>query len=66
MVTLTGPGGIGKTRLALELARLMDGELTGGAWFVPLEAITDVDLVLPTIAEAVGAPADAGAATRRR
>jgi predicted ATPase len=55
LVTLTGPGGVGKTRLALAAGgRLRDG-FGGGAAFVPLAAVTDAGQVLAGIARAVGA-----------
>src|SRR5215216_4019089 len=43
LVTVTGPGGVGKTRLAAELARGMDRETYGDVVFVPLDAVTDAD-----------------------
>jgi len=55
LVTLTGPGGVGKTRLAVavgERLRLPFGQNTA---FVPLAAVTDPGLVLPAIGRAVGA-----------
>jgi predicted ATPase/DNA-binding SARP family transcriptional activator len=54
LLTLTGTGGIGKTRLALELARLLHGELTDGAMVVPLASVADPALVASTIAQALG------------
>jgi predicted ATPase len=54
LVTLTGPGGIGKTSLALETARRVADRHPEGAWFVPLEAISDPAYVVPTIAGAIG------------
>lgn len=54
LVTLTGPGGIGKTRLALQVARLALDDYPDGAWFVDLALIRDPALVLPTIAQALG------------
>jgi predicted ATPase/DNA-binding SARP family transcriptional activator len=53
VLTLTGPGGSGKTRLAIEAANLLAGELADGAFFVALDAIRDPALLLPAIAEAV-------------
>ncbi|MBA2332367.1 MAG: adenylate/guanylate cyclase domain-containing protein, partial [Actinobacteria bacterium] len=53
--TIVGPGGTGKTRFALELARLLSEEAEGGSVFVPLAALRDPSLVLATLAEAVGA-----------
>ena len=54
LVTLTGPGGTGKTRLSLELASARLGRYAGGVWFVPLASIRDPDLVASAIATAVG------------
>jgi len=53
VLTLTGPGGSGKTRLAIEAANVLADELGDGAFFVALDAIRDPALLLPTIAEAV-------------
>lgn len=54
LVTITGPAGVGKTRLAQELAQATD-DFPGGVVFVQLAALRDPVLVLPTIAHAVGA-----------
>jgi predicted ATPase/DNA-binding XRE family transcriptional regulator len=54
LITLTGPGGAGKTRLALEIARRAATEGAARVRFVPLEAIRDVAFVAPAIAEALG------------
>jgi predicted ATPase/class 3 adenylate cyclase len=51
LLTLTGPGGIGKTRLALQAAADLLEEFPDGVFFVPLAAITDPALVIPTIAQ---------------
>ena len=53
LLTLTGPGGAGKTRLAIEAANTLAPELPDGAFFVPLDAIRDPALLLPAIAQAV-------------
>lgn len=53
-LTLTGPGGTGKTRLALELAANVLPEFSGGAYFVALAPVSDPSLVAPTIAQALG------------
>ncbi|HEY7200646.1 MAG TPA: helix-turn-helix domain-containing protein [Candidatus Dormibacteraeota bacterium] len=54
LVTLTGPGGTGKTRLAAELAASMDLGADGPAWFVALDACREPDLVAPAVAAAIG------------
>ena len=56
LLTLTGPGGVGKTRLALRVATdLADsGSFPDGVAFVALAPVTDPALVLPTIAQAIG------------
>jgi predicted ATPase/class 3 adenylate cyclase len=54
IVTLTGPGGSGKTRVALQLAANAVDDFPGGVVWVPLQALRDSELVLPTIARAIG------------
>jgi predicted ATPase/DNA-binding XRE family transcriptional regulator len=54
LVTLIGPGGVGKTRLALELARVVAAESATQVLFVPLAAVHDSAFVASTIAEALG------------
>lgn len=54
LLTLIGPGGVGKTRLALETSRIVTDRYTDGVVFVELMSIRDPDLVLPAIATAIG------------
>ncbi|CAA9583039.1 MAG: hypothetical protein AVDCRST_MAG59-5057 [uncultured Thermomicrobiales bacterium] len=54
LVTLTGPGGVGKTRLALAAAAELGAAFPDGVWFVPLAAVTEPSLVGPAIAQALG------------
>ncbi len=54
LVTLTGPGGVGKTRVAQAAAEVLLDDFPDGVAFVALGAITDPSLVLPTIARAFG------------
>jgi predicted ATPase/DNA-binding SARP family transcriptional activator len=54
LATLTGPGGVGKTRLALEVARELELELPDGAWLVSLAATAQAEHVPSAIAQAVG------------
>jgi predicted ATPase/DNA-binding XRE family transcriptional regulator len=53
LLTLTGMGGIGKTRLALEFASRQRGKFPDGAHYVPLASINSPDLIVPAIAEAL-------------
>ncbi|WP_246541015.1 LuxR C-terminal-related transcriptional regulator [Mycobacterium spongiae] len=63
LVTLTGAGGIGKTRLGAELAVRVAPELGDGAWYVDLAAITDPTLVAVAVARAIGLHDRPGLAT---
>jgi predicted ATPase len=49
LLTLTGPGGSGKTRLAVQASQLLTGRYRDGVWFVGFADITDPDLIAPTI-----------------
>ena len=53
LVTLTGGPGMGKTRLAIEVASLADGDLPDGVWFVPLAGVTEDDAVVQAVRSAV-------------
>jgi predicted ATPase/DNA-binding CsgD family transcriptional regulator len=56
LVTLTGPGGMGKTRLAVETARRVLSEFPDGTWLVDLAPLTEAALVPQTLAAALGVP----------
>jgi predicted ATPase len=71
LVTLTGPGGIGKTRLALEAAGRLGPRYGDGAAYVPLDRLADPELVPAAIGDAVGLTSlgpdqETGLATRLR
>jgi predicted ATPase len=63
LVTLTGPGGVGKTRLMVEAARRLGSGFTDGARFVELAAVSAPDLVAPAIAAGLGLSTSAGQLT---
>ena len=54
LLTLTGAGGLGKTRLALEVASELVGAYPDGVWLVELASLTEGKLVLQTVADALG------------
>jgi predicted ATPase/DNA-binding CsgD family transcriptional regulator len=56
MVTATGPGGVGKTRLALSVAAESGAERRDGVWFADLVRVTDSAAVTAVVAETVGVP----------
>ncbi len=67
LTTIVGPGGTGKTRLAMTHAAETTGRWTEGAWFVDLSGIVDDDLVASTALTAIGLAADdLGDAAARR
>jgi predicted ATPase/DNA-binding CsgD family transcriptional regulator len=54
LVTITGPGGVGKTSLALQVAHDLRDAFGDGVFFISLAAITDSTLIIPTIAQSLG------------
>ena len=54
LVTLTSPGGVGKTRLALQMAAELSERFPNGVFFVNLAPISDPTFVMPTVAQALG------------
>ena len=54
VVTLVGPGGVGKTRVALRIADAARRTFPDGCWVVPLGALSESDLLIPAVAEALG------------
>ena len=65
LLTLTGPGGSGKTRLALEIAAECLGDFTDGAWLVALAPIADPALVSRAVAQALGLDDKSGQTVQR-
>jgi predicted ATPase/serine/threonine protein kinase len=63
LVTLTGPGGTGKTRLSIEVAQALQDDFPDGVVQVLLGAVRDPELVLPTIARALDLPEVPGTST---
>jgi predicted ATPase/DNA-binding SARP family transcriptional activator len=54
LVTLVGPGGAGKTRLALQVALGLAGDMSGGAWFAELDSVADPALAIQVVADTLG------------
>jgi predicted ATPase/class 3 adenylate cyclase len=54
LLTMTGPGGTGKTRLSLQVAAAAADDHPDGVWFVALDSVRDPTLVIPTIARTLG------------
>ena len=66
VLTIVGPGGTGKTRFAIELARLLGDDAEGGTVFVPLAPLRDAEFVLPAVADRLGAASPESAAIAAR
>ncbi|MBV8407900.1 MAG: winged helix-turn-helix domain-containing protein [Alphaproteobacteria bacterium] len=66
LVTLTGPGGIGKTRLALAAGHRLLPQFADGVWFVELASVETLDLIPEAVASAVGMAALPGGMTAER
>ncbi len=66
ILTIVGPGGTGKTRFSIELARFLAEEAEGGTVFVPLAPVRDPELIVPMIAAHLGAPGDSPTAIAAR
>ncbi len=63
LVTLTGAGGVGKTRLAIQVAAQLADEFSDGVWYVDLAPLTDTELAPVTVARALGLPDQPGRST---
>jgi predicted ATPase len=66
LFTIVGPGGTGKTRFSIELARFLADDADGGTVFVPLAPVRDAGLVVPLIAADLGASGDTAHAIATR
>ena len=66
VLTIVGPGGTGKTRFSIELARLLGDDAEGGTVFVPLAPLRDAEFVLPAVADRLGASSPDPAAIAAR
>lgn len=60
LVTLTGPGGVGKTRLAVEVAAAVAGDYPDGGWLVELASVSEPEMVTQAIASALGVRQEPG------
>ncbi len=60
LLTLTGPGGVGKTRLAVRVAKELIDDFLDGVWFVSLATVDDPSLIAATVATAIGVREVAG------
>lgn len=64
MLTLAGPGGVGKTHLAIQAAADLLDRFPEGVWFVPLGEVTDPEMIVPAMAAAVGVREGGGLSMR--
>ena len=64
LATLTGPGGVGKTRLSIEVASRLTGDWRDGVWFVELAPLSDPDLVARAVTAALGVGLEANGPLR--
>jgi predicted ATPase/class 3 adenylate cyclase len=60
ILTLTGPGGVGKSRVGFRLARALLDRFEDGTWIVECGTLTDPDFVLPSVVSTIGLPESAG------
>ena len=60
LLTITGVGGVGKTRLAMRLAEILTSEFPDGVWFVDLASLTDSERVPELVASMLGIPEEPG------
>ena len=65
LLTLTGPGGIGKTRLSLQVAADMQDDYPDGVWFVDLAPVTDERVVTQSLASVLGVKEDSGGSIQK-
>jgi predicted ATPase len=63
LVTVTGPGGVGKTRLAVQVARAVAGRFADGPWLVELAPVGEAAQVPGVVAAALGVPEQPGVPT---
>ena len=66
LVTLTGVGGVGKTRLALQVAAEVAPRFSGGVWFCELATASDEELMFQAVADAIGAASTRGPVNGRQ
>ncbi len=66
LVTLTGPGGVGKTRLALAAGEELLDDFANGVWFVEIAPLSDPLLVERTLADVLGVREEPGRSLRRK